>query len=981
MDLMNLTASINLDSSGFETGLNQASANFDSFAEKVGGLLGGGGAIAGVALNLGNIISMVKDFAGSVLTTGMNFDKEMSAVQAVLGATEGTEENMLRLRQFGLSVAQDSVFTAEETAQAYYYMGMAGWKTEQMLAGLPGIINLAAASGEDLGQVSDIVTDSLTAFGLGAGQAAHYADVLAQTATNSNTDVSRMGQTFKYVAPVAGSMGYAVEDVAVSIGLLANAGIKGSQAGTSLRNIMSRIAIDGGATEKKLGALGIITKELGVQFYDANGKARPWLEFLKDVRGAWHDLDSAKASKITDAFGDITMGADDADAVMNEFKTDLQTWRTGWNSLTSDVERENFVKNIGPQFEALGISMRDSKGRLREFNDVAHEAEIILGGLTDEQSQYYGKQIGSLRAVSAWLQLMNATDDEFTKLEKSIDNASGAAQTMAEVRLDNLWGDITMFNSALDIMKVRIFDNIKGPLRELVQFGTGAIKEISDAIEEDGLDGGIKKLGEKIQAFGEKFAPAFEALGTMLAPVVESMLTNVLGPGMELAVDLGSKLGTGIMQGIVSAASKSDNPFIQQLLKWIGIEGSFGETGLAGWAYDSGIETPENMSGKAIEFGDGTAVPVDIIPNLTIDSIDSAIEKANGGPIQLELDDGSKIELSGDAAQKLKRMVAEGFELDELLGESGPTIAEQFGGVIKDGIVQGGEDGWSSTLDSYRKYAQENASRIWAETFGTGDTGTTGKKGKKKTAEQEAAEAVATSATGAKVSGTSITFDDVTVSPSAVSTAINEAIQAAGQSGSSSIQLNGQDITISDAYTIRDKLVEGAAGAGAQIASDISGDVDAVDTSGLSSKLGSAGQPAGSRIASAIQSTLSGKTYTINVKANVTGLPSGGTGGEKNARAMNVGRIFNRPTMFGYANGKAQIAGDAGPEAVIGTNSLSRMIRDAVGSAMRTNAQPQPSKPDNYQIVLDSGVLVGELTPGIDNELAFIQSWRGGGRT
>lgn len=981
MDLMSLTASINLDTNGFENGLTGAGAAFDTFANKVGGALGAGGVLAALGLNLGTIVGGLKEFAVDTVKTGMNFDKQMSAVQAVLGATEGTEENMLRLRKFGLSVAQESVFTAEETAQAYYYMGMAGWKTEQMLAGLPGIINLAAASGEDLWQVSDIVTDSLTAFGLGAGQAAHYADVLAQAATNSNTDVARMGQTFKYVAPVAGSMGFAVEDVAVSIGLLANAGIKGSQAGTSLRNIMSRIAVDAGASSNKLGALGIITEQLGVQFYDSNGKARPWLEFLKDVRGAWHDLDENKARRVTEAFGDITMGAGDAEAVMNEFKTDLQAWRTGWNSLTSDVEREGFVKNLENQFKVLGISMRDSKGRLREFSDVAHEAEIVLGGLTDEQSQVYGKQIGSLRAVSAWLQLMNATDDEFKKIEESIDNATGAAETMAEVRLDNLWGDITMFNSALDIMKVRIFDQVKGPLRTLVQFATGSILEISDAIEEGGLEAGIEKLGEKIRAFGQKFGPAFEALGHSLAPVVSAIIEDVIAPLGETGMDIGQKLGAGIMGGILDAIARSDNPFLQQLAKWIGLE-NFDVTGWLSWLYPKGVEMPDNLSGKVLDLA-GSQIPVEIIPELTMEAIDSAIQKANGGPIKLELSDGSQIELSSEAAQNLKRIVAEGLSLEDLLGETTPGIVSKLGGVIKEGMFQSFDDLWKQTIDSADEFKKRNASQTLAE-FATDYYGTGGRqKKKKKTSSEPQPVNEPLGGAAVNVSGTAVTFDEVSVKPGAVANAINEAIAAAGQSGEASIQLNGQDITIADAYTIRDKLVEGADGAGAEIASAISSTIGSVDTSGLSASIGAAGAPAASTIVSAIGSKLRGASFSINVKANVTGLPSGSTTPQRNAGAMNVGRIFNRPTAFAYANGRMQIAGDAGPEAVIGTNSLSRLIRDSVQSAMNSAAasQPKQAAQPNYQIVLDSGVLVGELTPNINNELAFISSWRGGGRT
>ena len=201
MDLFTLSASLGLDITNFEGGINIARRLLLQFA------------------------GAVVDFGQDVVETGMGFDKQMSAVQAVMGLTENTAENlatMNELREFALEQARDSIFTSEEAATAYYYMGMAGWRAEQMVAGLPGVMALAAASGEDLKMTSDMVTDSLTAFGLGAGQAAHFADVLAVTATNANTDVARMQQTFKNLAPIAGALGYSIEDVALSVGLIAN---------------------------------------------------------------------------------------------------------------------------------------------------------------------------------------------------------------------------------------------------------------------------------------------------------------------------------------------------------------------------------------------------------------------------------------------------------------------------------------------------------------------------------------------------------------------------------------------------------------------------------------------------------------------------------------------------------------------------------------------------------------------------------------
>src|SRR5699024_4423646 len=148
-------------------------------------------------------------------------------------------------------------FSASQSAEALKYMGMAGWKSQEMIDGLPGIMNLAAASGEDLGTTSDIVTDALSAFGLTAKDTSEFVDVLAAASTNSNTNVSMLGESFKYVAPVAGALGYKAQDVAIALGLMANAGIKGSQAGTALKTSIARLASPTKSVQGEMDKLGI----------------------------------------------------------------------------------------------------------------------------------------------------------------------------------------------------------------------------------------------------------------------------------------------------------------------------------------------------------------------------------------------------------------------------------------------------------------------------------------------------------------------------------------------------------------------------------------------------------------------------------------------------------------------------------------------------------------------------------------------------
>lgn len=662
MDLFELWATLGIDTAAFTNGINAAlgiaQGAFDLFVWQIE-----------------QLFNFTWGFMQDTIETGMGFDEQMSAVQAVLGSVEGTEENMIRLRAFALEQARESIFTSEETAQAYYYMGMAGWDAEQMLAGLPGIMNLAAASGEDLKMTSDMVTDSLTAFGLGAGQASHFADVLAQTATNANTDVARMQQTFKYLAPIAGQLGYSLEDVAISVGLIADSGIKGSMAGTTLRNIWTRIATDAGATKKDLGALQIVTEKLGVSFYDSQGRARPWLEVLEEMREAWGKLDPEKIDIVTQAFGSFASEGASADEVMAEFASDLDTWTTEWNSLTTEAERKQFVQELAPQFRALGISFTDSSGRLREFNQVAQDARVMLGGLSDEESIYYAKQIGSLRGISGFLSLMTASKEDFDSLKSSINGAKGAAEAMAGVRLDNLAGDVKLFNASLDVLRIAIFDDIKAPMREVVQWASTALNEITDAINENGLAGGLDVLGTKIEEAAEKFTPMLESIGKAAAPVFVSLFETVLPELDETIGGLGRSLASGLLSGI-SEEINDTNPLTGAL---VGIVSSF----LRGGIGSSGSLTSEDM---------GT-FHADLEPTVESEKLQAAIDAAvEEGALTVEVG-GFTFSTDYTAAEILDALRTGGWDgsvddaVSQILGDVGITagydMAENVGDQMK----------------------------------------------------------------------------------------------------------------------------------------------------------------------------------------------------------------------------------------------------------------------------------------------------------
>lgn len=286
----------------------------------------------------------VKSLGRAVFDAGVGFDSAMAKVQAVSGASA---EDIEKLTNKAKEMGETTKFSASESAEALNYMAMAGWKTEDMLNGLEGIMNLAAASGSDLATTSDIVTDALTAMGYSAGDAGRLADVMAAASSNANTNVEMMGETFKYAASVAGSLGYSMEDVALATGLMANSGVKGERAGTALRAIMQRLATDTGGAATAM-------HEMGVQTTNADGTMRPLGDVMSDLRAKMAGLtDEQKTATAKTIAGAEAMGG--LLAIVNATEAD-------YNKLTEAVKNstgaaktmaETMQNNVGGKMTLL----------------------------------------------------------------------------------------------------------------------------------------------------------------------------------------------------------------------------------------------------------------------------------------------------------------------------------------------------------------------------------------------------------------------------------------------------------------------------------------------------------------------------------------------------------------------------------------------------------------------------------------------------
>lgn len=303
-----------------------------------------------------NVTLPIVGVGAAAVKTATDFEAGMSEVKAISGAT-GSEFDALRDK--AIEMGAKTKFSASDSADAFKYMAMAGWDASQMMDGIAGIMDLAAASGEDLATTSDIVTDALTAFGLQASDSAHFADVLAQASSKSNTNVGLMGETFKYVAPVAGALGYSIEDTAVAIGLMANSGIKGSQAGTALRSTITRLA-------KPVGEAKDAVEELKISITNTDGTMKPLSQTMMELREKFAGLtEEQKAQYAAMLAGQEGMSG--LLAIVNASDEDFQ-------KLTDEINNANDAAE-----DMASVMMDNTAGAVEQLKGVLESAGILIG--------------------------------------------------------------------------------------------------------------------------------------------------------------------------------------------------------------------------------------------------------------------------------------------------------------------------------------------------------------------------------------------------------------------------------------------------------------------------------------------------------------------------------------------------------------------------------------------------------------------------
>lgn len=478
-------------------------------------------------------IEELKNLSLSAVDTVMTFTSSMSNVKALSGATA---EEMEALTEKAEEMGKKTSFTASQSADALGYMALAGWNTEEMLDGIDGVLNLAAASSMDLATASDIVTDAMTAFGMSADETNRFVDVLAATSTSSNTTVEMLGQSFKYVGAICGAMGYSIEDAGVALGMMANSGIKAEQAGTSLRSLLTRLSTNAGASANSLGALDILTQRLGVSFYDSSGNARDLSDVLVETRAAWAGLNVEEQ-------------------VNYAKKMAGQEAMTGFLALMSDgaISIESVataIDSMGYDIDALGVSVSDLQTLYKSYGDETAVATALMNqfSMTQEDADQVTQLLGAslTQQTTSWDSLSNA-----------INNSSGAASEMSDTILDNLQGDVTLMESALDGLKISIFDDVESPLRDVVQ---GITNDVIPAAED--MIGNIKDGIE----WAKEHRSTLEGVALVLGSLTVGIGAYNAVTGIKTAMEAAN---TTTLHGLAAAQLKANLAFLASPITWV----------------------------------------------------------------------------------------------------------------------------------------------------------------------------------------------------------------------------------------------------------------------------------------------------------------------------------------------------------------------------------------------------------------------------
>jgi TP901 family phage tail tape measure protein len=662
------------------------------------------GAFFGVSLGLADTINTQKDFEAA-----------MSQVQAV---SEADSDELEQLTKKAEEMGATTKFTATDSAEAFNYMAMAGWKTEDMLDGISGIMQLAAAANEDLGTTSDIVTDALTAFGLKASDAGMFSDVLAAASSNANTNVSMMGETFKFAASMAGSLGYSVQDVALMTGLMANSGIKASMAGTALNSIMTRLSTNTHHARDTL-------EELGIKFFDAQGNARPLVDVMEELRDATANMNDEQKTSVANAIAG-TNSQKGLLAILNASETDYNKLANAIDNAAGASERmaDTQLDNLSGSITLLQSAVDGVKisfgSRLNHYvRDVADgltaampDVEAALNDFMDFVDRKYDVMQAKMRDLTASDEWQNADFGGRVKLawdEIVAEPFSEWWKNTGKSMVSNIAGDVGRgIGSGIGAGLMMLLGiDVSDSVNEGASVGKAFAQGFADGFDFDTIkDGLLSGIGNLFSSAGKLLPGGKSAdLGSVVsAAIIAKAAMPAVGVGKDVWTIGKGVFGAQASLGGASLAGTVAGSTGNAMVAGTGILGGLANVGYAvGGGSKAGLyfgSTSGALSGGMAALEGAGAVAGAVTAGAAL--ISAGIDAYTA----MKSSDKEKQAAYGQSAAWKAGGVATGAAAGAMLGSFIPGVGTVVGGLVGAGI--GGLTGYVEGKRVKKEY-QESA--------------------------------------------------------------------------------------------------------------------------------------------------------------------------------------------------------------------------------------------------------------------------------
>lgn len=542
---------LDLDTSGFQRGFKSALQDLRAFNDNSATATTKLGALGSAFKDVGssmtkNLTVPITGAGAAVVGVAAKFESAMSEVAAISGASG---DELQALTEKAQEMGATTKFSASESAAALKYMAMAGWDTEAMLNGINGVMQLAAASGEDLASTSDIVTDAMTAFGMSADQSTRFANVLAQAANRSNTSVALMGETFKYVAPVAGALGYSIEDASVAIGLMANSGIKGSQAGTSLKNVLTNLA-------KPTDQVQSYMDKLNISLTDSAGKVKPLNQLLNEMRDGFNNLTEAEKAEYAAGIAGKE-GMSGLLAIVNASQTDFDNLTEAINNSNGAAQNvaDTMMDNLGGQLTILkstleGIAISFGNILLPAVKKVVSFLQDFLNwlnGLTDGQKQLVVTIATVVAAIGPVLLIIGKLITSVINIIKVVNMLKPAFAALNAVMAANPISIIILAIAGLVAALVTLY-NKNETFRNFVNTAWAQIKEVISGVVNALVNFFTVTIPEAIDSVIAWFQTLVDNISNFFTVVIPEKINELVQWFTELPERIGYAIGFAIIR-------------------------------------------------------------------------------------------------------------------------------------------------------------------------------------------------------------------------------------------------------------------------------------------------------------------------------------------------------------------------------------------------------------------------------------------------